>query len=99
MTDEKIYGELIEINRNVGSLTAEVKNFRAEYEEGKTRARACAKEVNEKIDDVRVRMNLKVDKREVSPLLKLNWVMQNWKIFVAASAMAGAVAALMKAGT
>lgn len=96
MTDEKLHSELSAINRNVGELSVEIRNFRNEYEDGKERARACAKEMNQKIDDVRIRLSRKVDKAEIAPLLKLNWVFANWKLFLIASAVISAVIALLE---
>ena len=94
--NEKIYGELMTINRKVGEVTSEVKSFRKEYDDGKRDARANAKRQHEKLDDVRRRLQHKVDKADIKPLMKANWILTNWKIFFLIASAASVAMAVVK---
>ena len=102
-SNDKVIGELMTIKGKIGEISTDVKNFRKEYDDGKKSATTASdrnhedhQKINEKVDDVRIRLHHKVDKNDVGPLMKLNWVFSNWKVFVLASALAGAIVTAVK---
>jgi hypothetical protein len=73
---------LIDIQAQVSSVGTKLDAFKEYYEHGRAAQIVKASQDEQHFKEIKDEIGNKVDKREVKPLLTLNWIMTNWKLAV-----------------